>query len=139
MNAVDKCVDVQPTTYNTGWEYYTVLSFDPSDFKNLFTTLGKLGPLEVTSKKTYRGAAQESLTFSLHGLFSRLTSRQLDAYMNAVDGGYYAVPRRTTIGKIARGRKVARTTFDEHLRKAESKVALAIAPYLRIYEAGSYN
>jgi predicted DNA binding protein len=135
----NKCVDVPPTIYKAGWEYYTVLSFDASDFKDLFAALEKLGPVEVTSKKTYRGAAQGSFTVSLRGLFSELTPKQVDAYISALDGGYYAVPRKTTIGKIARTRRVARTTYDEHLRKAESKVALAIAPYLRIYEAGSYT
>jgi hypothetical protein len=141
MRAVrgNRCVDVPPTIYKAGWEYYTVLSFDSSDFKGLFASLEKLGHVEVTSKKMYRGAAQESFTVSLRGLFSGLTSKQLDAYISAMDGGYYAVPRKTTIGKIARTRRVARTTYDEHLRKAESKVALAIAPYLRIYEAGTYS
>jgi hypothetical protein len=134
----NKCVEVPPTIYKAGWEYYTFLSFDPTDFKNLFATLEHLGRLEVTSKKTYKGTAQESIAVSLHGLFSELTPKQMDAYLSALEGGYYAVPRKTTIGKIAKARRFARTTYDEHLRKAESKVAVAIAPYLRIYEAGSY-
>ena len=134
----NKCVEAPPTIFKGGWEYYTFLSFDPSDFKNLFATLEQMGRLEVTSKKTYKGSARESFMISLHGLFSDLTPKQVDAYLSALDGGYYQVPRKTTIGKIARTRRFARTTYDEHLRKAESKVALAIAPYLRIYEAGSY-
>jgi len=134
----NKCVTVPPVIYKAGWEHYTVLSFDPSDLKNLFATLEEFGRVEVTSKKAYRGTAQESFTVSLRGLFSELTPKQVDAYLSALDGGYYAVPRKTTVGKIARTRRFARTTYDEHLRKAESKVALAIAPYLRIYEAGSY-
>jgi len=133
----NKCIDVPPAIYKAGWEHYTFLSFDPSDLKNLFATLQKLGRLEVVSKRTYSGTARESFTISLRGLFSGLTPKQVDAYLSALDGGYYAIPRRTTIGKIARTRGFARTTYDEHLRKAESKVALAIAPYLRIYEAGS--
>jgi len=135
----NRCLEVPPTIYKAGWEYYTVLSFDPSDFKNLFAALEKLGHTEITSKKAYRGAAPESFTVSLPGLFSELTSKQVDAYISALDGGYYAVPRKATIGEIARTRRVARTTYDEHLRKAESKIAFAVAPYLRIYEAGSYT
>jgi len=135
----NRCVEVPPTAYKAGWEYHTALAFDPSDFKSLFATLEKLGQVEVTSKKTYKGAARESFTVSLPGLFSGLTSKQLDAYVTALDGGYYAVPRKTTIGKIASARRVARTTYGEHLRKAESKVAVAITPYLHIYEAGAQN
>lgn len=135
----NRCVQIPPTIYKAGWEYYTVLSFHPSDYKNLFVALGKLGRIEVLSKKSSSGVVQGSFTISLRGLFSQITPKQLDAYIGALDGGYYAVPRKTTIGKIARRRRVARTTYDEHLRKAESKVALAIAPYLRIYEAGSHT
>jgi hypothetical protein len=134
----NRCVEIPPTIYKAGWEYYSVLAFDPSDFKNLFKALGKLGPTEIMSKKSYSGAAPESFTVSLRGLFSGLTNKQLDAYVGALENGYYAVPRKTTIGKIARARRVARTTYDDHLRKAESKVALAISPYLRIYAAASY-
>ena len=134
----NRCVGIPPTIYKAGWEYYSVLAFDPPDFKNLFKALGKLGPIEIMSKKSYSGAAPESFTVSLRGLFSGLTTKQLDAYVCALENGYYAVPRRTTIGKIAKTRRVPRTTYDEHFRKAESKVALAISPYLRIYAAASY-
>jgi predicted DNA binding protein len=134
----NRCVQIPPTIYKAGWEYYSVLAFDPSDFKNLFKALSKIGPIEIMSKKSYNGVVPESFTVSLRGLFSGLTTKQLDAYVGALENGYYAVPRRTTIGKIARARRVARTTYDDHLRKAESKVALAISPYLRIYAAASY-
>jgi len=131
-----RCVQVPPTIWKAGWEYFTVLSFRPSDFKGLFRELGRLGPVEITSKKSYRGAAHGSFAISLPGLFSELTPKQLCAFMDAVENGYYAVPRRTTIGKIARAQRVARTTYDDHLRKAQSKIAIAISPYLRIYAAG---
>jgi len=134
----NRCVSIPPIIYKNGWEFYSVLTFDPSDFKKLFKTLGKLGSIEIMSKKSYTGAALESFTVSIRGLFAGLTTKQLDAYVGALENGYYAVPRKTTIGKIARARRVARTTYDDHLRKAESKVALAISPYLRIYAATSY-
>jgi hypothetical protein len=35
--------------------------------------------------------------------------------------------------KIAEKHKVPRTTYEEHLRKAESKILRAIAPYVRMY------
>jgi predicted DNA-binding protein (UPF0251 family) len=38
-----------------------------------------------------------------------------------------------TAEEIATKNGVPRTTFEEHLRKAESKVLRAIAPYVRMY------
>lgn len=36
--------------------------------------------------------------------------------------GYYAQPRAATTEELAKGMGVSRTTFEEHLRKAESRV-----------------
>jgi predicted DNA binding protein len=51
----------------------------------------------------------------------------------ALEYGYYKVPKKTTAEQIASKNKVPRTTFEEHLRKAESKVLRAMAPYVRMY------
>jgi len=131
----NRSVEIPPTVYREGWEYYNVLSFNPSDFKNLFRDVDTVGESEIISKKTREGTIQDSFTISLRNLFSRLTGKQLQAFIEAFEAGYYVVPRRTTIGKIAKQRRVSRTTYDDHLRKAESKIVLAIAPYLRLYSA----
>ena len=130
-----RSVDVPPTVYKDGWEYHTVLSFQPKDFKRLFRDLNSCGLVEITSKKIYDGPMQDSFAISLHNLFSDLTRKQLDSFIDALDLGYYEVPRTTTLAQIAKRRDVPRTTMNEHLRKAESKIALAIAPYVRIYGA----
>lgn len=126
---------IPQAVYIQGWEYHRILSFHPSHFKKLFKELAKLGPIEVISKRLYDGGTHDFLTISMKNLFSKLTWRQVQAFIDALDGGYYAVPRKTTIGRIAQIRKVARTTYDVHLRKAESKVVQAVAPYLRLYAA----
>jgi hypothetical protein len=41
-----------------------------------------------------------------------------------------------TAEQIAGKRKVPRTTYEEHLRKAESKILQAIAPYVRMFGSG---
>jgi len=46
---------------------------------------------------------------SIPGLFSELTAKQADAHISPLDGGYYAVPRETTVGKIARARNAPGT------------------------------
>jgi hypothetical protein len=53
--------------------------------------------------------------------------------LSALDYGYYQVPKRLTAEEIARKQRVPRTTYEEHVRKAESKILRAMAPYMRIY------
>jgi len=51
----------------------------------------------------------------------------------ALELGYYQVPKKMTTKELARKHKVPRTTFEEHLRKAESKVLLTLALYIILY------
>jgi predicted DNA binding protein len=66
-------------------------------------------------------------------LVSNLTARQAEALLVAVDHGYYQVPRKVRFEDISKIVNVPRTTYEEHVRKAESKVINAAAPYLSIY------
>jgi hypothetical protein len=70
---------------------------------------------------------------SLSSVFSELTQKQVNALLSALDYGYYQVPKRLTAEEIARKQRVPRTTYEEHVRKAESKILRAMAPYMRIY------
>lgn len=51
-----------------------------------------------------------------------LTERQFSAVTVAVEEGYYASPRETTVGDVAAELDCAPSTAAEHLRKAESAV-----------------
>jgi len=57
-----------------------------------------------------------------------LTRRQREVLDRAVRDGYYEVPRRTTVGALARSLGLGRSTVEEHLRAAESAVVRAAAP-----------
>ncbi len=61
-----------------------------------------------------------------------LTPRQAQLIRAAIREGYYEVPRRTTVGKIARTVGIARSTAEEHLRAAESSLVRALAPLVRV-------
>jgi hypothetical protein len=62
-----------------------------------------------------------------------MTAKQAESLLVAVDSGYYSVPRKTRFDDIARRMGTPRTTYEEHVRKAESKVINSVAPYLSIY------
>ncbi|MGA8856301.1 MAG: helix-turn-helix domain-containing protein [Candidatus Bathyarchaeia archaeon] len=65
--------------------------------------------------------------------FSDLTDKQTNSFLAALEYGYYQVPKKMTAEEIANKNKVPRTTYEEHLRKAESKILRAMAPYVRMY------
>ncbi len=56
-----------------------------------------------------------------------LTPRQTEVLLEAVRGGYYEVPRRSTVEEIARRLHLGRSTTEEHLRSAESHVVRSAA------------
>ena len=55
------------------------------------------------------------------------------ALVAAVENGYYEIPKRVTAEELAKKQGQPRTTFEEHVRKAESKVLLAMAPFMMMY------
>nr|WP_272904676.1 helix-turn-helix domain-containing protein [Halobacterium sp. TGN-42-S1] len=70
-------------------------------------------------------------------LFDGLTDRQLAALQLALECGYYEQPRRTSLRDLADRTSVARSTFEEHLRKAENKLLTSAGQFLRLVTAGS--
>jgi len=64
-----------------------------------------------------------------------LTDKQVNSLLAAIEYGYYQIPKKVTTEEIASKHNVPRTTFEEHLRKAESKTLLAMAPYIRMFAA----
>ena len=51
-----------------------------------------------------------------------LTKKQLEALHRALKDGYFDVPKRTSLLELSEKMKVSKTTFLEHLKKAEKKV-----------------
>jgi predicted DNA binding protein len=130
----NSCLEIPPIAYHDGWEERRVIGFREDDYKKLFRTLSELGPVEILQKKALaERSIRDIFAISLSSIFSTLTGRQLDALEDAIEYGYYQVPKRTTTEEIARKRKVPRTTYEEHVRKAESKIFRAMAPYVRLY------
>jgi predicted DNA binding protein len=130
----NSCLEIPPVIYYGGWETHKVMGFRESDFRKLFKDLAKLGPAEVVSKRVYGTKSMiDTFAVSLSAAFSDLTAKQADAIATALEFGYYQVPKKTTTGELALKQKVPRTTYEEHLRKAESKILHALSPYVILY------
>jgi hypothetical protein len=135
-DAVEKnsCLEIQPVTYGGGWETHRVMSFAERDYKSLFKDLERLGPVEVLDKKILPEKSMiDTFAVSLSSVFQRLTLKQVTAIATALERGYYQVPKKVSTEELAEKNGVPRTTFEEHLRKAESKVLRALAPFIILY------
>lgn len=133
----NSCLEMPPDTYYGGWEEYRVIGFRDSDYKRLFEELSQLGPLQILRKKVIpEKSIRDAFVISISSVFSELTGKQVNSLLAALEYGYYQVPKKTTAEEIASKHKVPRTTFEEHLRKAESKILRAMAPYVKMYASG---
>ncbi len=136
--AIEKnhCLELQPTIYRGGWEWYRIIAFSERDIKNLFRELDEFCKVEIISRrKNASGSVRDTLLISTASLLGELTEKQLRALILAVENGYYGVPKKVTTEEIAGMLGVPRTTYEEHLRKAESKVLGSVAPYLQLRPA----
>lgn len=132
------CMKIEPTIYRDGWEWYRIIAFNQKDIKKLFESLGKFAKVEIVSRETSpEHSLRDSFIISANTLVGELTEKQVLALLSALSQGYYRVPKKVTADEIATSMGVPRTTFEEHLRKAESKVLYALTPYIHLATAKS--
>lgn len=133
------CLNLQPMVYHGGWERYRIVAFSDRDLRELFRDLGRRCTVELVSRRTVpEGSVHRSLTVSTGSLLHGLTEKQARALVAALDHGYYNLPRSATSVEIARRLGTPRTSFVDHLRKAQNKVIQSVGPYLRMRTAGDY-
>ena len=126
------CLNLQPMVYTGGWEWYHVMAFSRRDSQRLFRSLERKCKLEVTSR---RSVSAESIhvdsLVSTASILGGLTQKQVRALVVALDNGYFNLPRTVTAVDLAKRLGVPRTSFVDHLRKAQNKVIRGVGPYLR--------
>jgi len=139
-NSVTRNIDLYhllqifPVSIQAGWEHYRVIAFKHSEIKRLFDGLERKGfVIEVLGKVPFDGYIASSLALTADALFSNLTERQMDALLTSYSYGYYRLPRKADVATIANRKRVPRTTFEEHLRKAENKLISGLVPYLQLF------
>ncbi|HZD13045.1 MAG TPA: helix-turn-helix domain-containing protein [Candidatus Binatus sp.] len=128
-------MEVPPIIFFDGWEYHRLVGFDDADVRGLLKGLDKVGKTEILHKKeiTEGGVTDDTFLVSFNNLFGQLTRKQTMAMVSAIEHGYYEIPRHVTADDLAKKNGQPRSTFEEHIRKAERKVVLAMAPYMMMY------
>ena len=117
------CLLVPPLRYADGAKRCRVLALDGDSLSAFYRELS--GDFPVTVERTREvERATPDVPGSMHAeLVPELTSRQREVFTVAHERGYYEIPRGTTTAEIADVVGVDRRTAEEHLRRAEKKLA----------------
>lgn len=135
---IHHCIALSPVTYDNGWETHRIVAWDDNAFRGLYDQLSSRFPVKVKSKRKLEGSLFEhSMILSANDLLGSLTDLQMNALEGAVSAGYYDTPRRTRVQDLADAANVPRTTYQEHLQKAEAKLMQSVAPMLGLRRARS--
>ncbi len=125
---------IPPIAYEKGWEHLRLIGFRHESVKKLLGKLREDGfEVEILRKKPFDGYIASSLTLTTDALFSGLTDKQVQALLTAYAQGYFRFPRGADLQTIASKEKISRTTFLEHLKKAENKIITALIPHIQLF------
>jgi predicted DNA binding protein len=117
-----------PIVSADGWDTFRAILFDDRQARSCLEALAKLGEFELLAKKPLDWFGSTKFFVPSAELLHGLTRRQAEALLAAVESGYYGEPRGTTLGEVAQRFGLSRASLEEHLRKAENKLLLALAP-----------
>jgi len=128
------CLFIPPIKIHGGRETYHVVGFDRGAARRLLARFRNNGGADIASLKEVDLRTLDRASFlPLMDPLSAMTPMQASALATSMAMGYYQQPRKTSTGKIAATLKVPRTTFQEHRKKAESKLMAALTPYVLTY------
>ncbi len=121
------CSILYPSVFSEGREVHRIVAPSRERLKQLFERLQEFGP-SGASLEAVTDVGPESLQVSVNlaDITRILTKKQLNVLTTAVEAGYYHSPRRTSTERLAKGFGLSRSTLQEHLRKAESKVLASV-------------
>ena len=128
-----ECIPVMPVTYRGGFEYCRLLAFTKDALSGALNALSRVSKVELESKSVVpRESARGAITVPVDQFLGTLTKKQLEAFIVALQMGYYGMPKGATMDQIAAKQGMRRSTYEEHLRKAELKILQAVRPYARL-------
>lgn len=128
------CTILWPSFNRDGHEFYHVIAPSRERLAQLVARLREMGDVDVESVSDAT-ADTIPVTIPLSDVTASLTGRQLEALSVAIGGGYYDSPRRTSTEKLAASLGLSRSTYQEHLRKAERSVLAHFAGVLASHPA----
>lgn len=112
-----------PVVYAEGRETYRFVSSHRTRLNRLIRRVRRLGEVEILSLSDRSGleSIRDYPTASVH-FFEGLSDRQTRSLVAAHDAGLLEIPARASWAEVARREGLSRSTFGEHLRKAQLRI-----------------
>jgi len=107
---------IKPVLIQDGFEYWEIGSWERKNLIEFFDKIEKFAKIEILklTRKVPEIFIQKSVP--------RLTQKQRTIFELARINGYYNYPRKISVKDLAKKLNTPRTTFQNHLRKAENRI-----------------
>jgi len=102
-----------------GYEYWEIASYDKNVLSKFLQELRKQN-YETLEILQFKNVKLNNVHFP--SIMPNLTEKQKRAFELAVEHGYYDIPKRTELKKLAKLMNISLATYQEHLKRAEAKV-----------------
>jgi predicted DNA binding protein len=106
-----------------GWEEWEVASSERKDIEVFIKAVRK----HTGEYKLFSFKQQKITNLMIYSLLPKLSKKQREVLLLAVEEGYYGYPRKTTLNKLAKILKISVSTCQFHLAKAEAKLIPFVA------------
>ena len=127
------CMMVPPMTFHDGWETHRLVTRSQDNVRRFVNEVAKKGQVEVLSLKSLDHMDLMNDVGVVPGhLLEGLTDKQAYVLTAAYESGLFDVPARAKMDKVAERVGLSRSTFGEHLRKAEYEVLKNMYPFLKL-------
>ena len=124
----------EPVIYRGGWEHYRVISHDQQNIGRFVRRMRAAGgKVELVSMKPLRlrGVAEDMLLTS-SSMLAGLTDKQTQILADACLEGYFQEPAKLDLDALAKRAGLSRSTYGEHLRKAQAKLMSNLCPTIKL-------
>src|SRR5213594_3133882 len=120
---------IPPIRWQHGEARVTLVLEDGADPQAL---LDQFPGARLVSKRRQTPPRGDRVAYSSPLFLPKLTEKQARALLAAHDAGYYEFPRKATTEEVSLSLGIARSTFEQHLNRAEHHVVRALLPMVRM-------
>ena len=128
--ASEGCLLVPPLKYANGSKLVRALGLSPDALSEVYRALAAEFDVTVESKREVQSVTPDAPLLTVDAVVPDLSPRQREAFLTAYEHGYYELPRETSTAAVAERVGVGRRTAEDHLRRAEKKLAEALVDLL---------
>jgi len=127
------CWYLVPDEIRGGWEHHTIFSNSRENLQKLVEDIKSAGgEARVSSIHPLVTKGQWEPILPISSILAGLTKKQISAISAAVEMGYFEEPSQIGADDLARTIGISRSTFSEHLRKAQRKILTNVFSWIRV-------